>query len=981
MGNANASGADMAPRPASKPPFNSWELAGQRRDAAAEHTPPGANPFAPKKPTASAPSTPGHHHPWSFPSMAERMCSERQNDSGMQELPPGWAMQFDSRQGRKFFLHTETGTATWIKPSAGFEQGRPPGVVIGVSLDRERLEVLTRLLMHHAVGLEVDGMVSLAKHGRNPFQGMLSQRALASGAAAADALVGAEGDDGQLGFVEAVVREVLSFSLYRNFHRDVQQLEAIIDNFFRFLPVLDTRVMPLRWDTIRQQSLVAVSSLLCHSSHAMAPAHDPPADPSTEGLGRILLKLCTLFTGGDDGEAVLRAFVAANTIDDMPGHLLECLSTVRTRFLAYLEHELGTTPQGKPKASKWIVFLGTVPHQTIVALARLRNVGGGSLIRSILEAMLTPNTLGERSVFQNMCATELGLDQVRRWIAEAMQTLPERLRSVLDQRLAECERIEELAVVVQEAPQLLLEAQRGGSLMDQLWCRREDPAQQGGAPPPGPPGLPPISPPPTVMKGGGPSRHGTTAADPGLLPMETDQPPSPANDAGSVSSTPRVKLTPDQTADLETVFLIINLEGYRRGAEQLVDAYGEVVFTSLVKELYSTLLDPFVELFRHPSVDIAGFLEVLFSACHNILGTSMTPGLDQASKTRAWAAQLHRVEEVLFALVRQAISHDFALWAEMMKWAAVRLEASKALRLDEAAAHAVNELSADTRAQLWREIDALLPQCSQRRPLYQPGSLSSTQLESGTLPCVRALLKSFRRHAYARISAARRRCCRYVTAAAAPTLAAFGGTFGAGAGLLQPMAQPALSPSVSMSDDEVPLQHIKVVVHDPVESAMLETSGFVRVDGADTRAAPAFGRSMGGNLSIWVKRGPTDQPVEAWAVAPLTSLVLVADQASARAAQQAGVTVLAPDLNPAFHSLGLAGKLQLGYRRGEPDQVPIRRVELLSAQDDRQPQGPREFALFCQSSMFRSAIRIVVTRCAGADAAPFSSSHTPSSDI
>ena len=77
--------------------------------------------------------------------------------------------------------------------------------------------------------------------------------------------------------------------------------------------------------------------------------------------------------------------------------------------------------------------------------------------------------------------------------------------------------------------------------------------------------------------------------------------------------------TPERTATLQTVYLIVNLEGYRRGAEQLVSAYGEPVFISLMTELYPILFAPFVALLRHPKVDTGIFLEVIFATLGRVL--------------------------------------------------------------------------------------------------------------------------------------------------------------------------------------------------------------------------------------------------------------------------------------------------------------------------------------------------------------------------
>lgn len=879
--------------------------------------------------SSPAPETPvARRRPWSFQAAAERLIRQREHvaQEGARAVPPRWTQHFHERRGRPFWVDGESGTATWVKPpsavslgtSSASEPGRPPGVVVGVTLQRERLELLTRLLLHQAVGDEVEALVELAKSGRNPFAALLSLHDMhprllptttARDGVSGNDMEGVEQEGAAVGFVEAVTLEALSFSVFRRYHSDSTQLQAALDGIFCFLPALDAKVMPLRWDLIRQQSVAAVSGLLCHISHATEPAapHRPQPDAAaTLPLPVLMLQFYEQLTANDSGQALLKAIVAANTIDDLPARLHDNLVALRARLLALLHWSLHAPPTTNA-TSRWVALLRTLPQQTIVTLARLRHLAGGSLVRSLLEALLSPAALTHRSTFQELCAAQLGVGRVQRWIAEALQTLPDGVRGPLAARLSTCEQFEDLATVVQEAPQLVEQArqQPSTSLLDSLWGA---PTQLDPQPNPHLPSPSPIA-----------------------------DPPSGTTDQFSASSdgVEKGRQADRQAAvDLETVFLIVNLEGYRRGAEQLVQAYGDPVFTSLVKELYPAMLDPFVDLF--PGEDLATFLEVLFASFGRILDTSANSALDEAARLAMWAEELAQVEEALFTLVRRAVVLDFGLWADTLRWGGERLAGARVLGLHAVAEGVANELPPATLEELWREVDLMLPGSSQRRPSYFPGSLSSASLDH--LPAVAQAAPLFAARARHRLAAARAMIKR-----ARP---------------VAPFASPQPRP-----DDQTPLQHVRLVGGDEVEVQQLVNCGFERVGcRGEVEAGGGGGRGLGirAGVSVWIKRGP-HCPSGDWEVPPLTSLVL-ADTASALIEKNHGTTILPTDLHPPFPALGLQGKLFLGYRRGEPDKQPIAALAFAQPDEVVEVDAAMEEVSSQSASLFRSMVRLLVRR-------------------
>ena len=107
------------------------------------------------------------------------------------------------------------------------------------------------------------------------------------------------------------------------------------------------------------------------------------------------------------------------------------------------------------------------PAQAIITLVRLRTFPTGSMARTIVDMIFTPNALSGTSIFQNMSAENLGIADVQRWQTEAMSTLPTEVRSWLAERLAHAS-IEDLVTIITEAPPVIRAAQAGPTIFEAL---------------------------------------------------------------------------------------------------------------------------------------------------------------------------------------------------------------------------------------------------------------------------------------------------------------------------------------------------------------------------------------------------------------------------------------------------------------------------------------------------------------------------------
>merc|ERR1719230_839550 len=125
------------------------------------------------------------------------------------------------------------------------------------------------------------------------------------------------------------------------------------------------------------------------------------------------------------------------------------MTTFRELLLMEL-HNMLTSPE---KIARYRELFARLPQQTIIALVRLKP--DGSLVRALLDTLLTPNALTGRSTFQDMCASQLGLNKVNQWFTETMNSLPHQVQAALMQELTEAQTIEELRAIHDKAPALV----------------------------------------------------------------------------------------------------------------------------------------------------------------------------------------------------------------------------------------------------------------------------------------------------------------------------------------------------------------------------------------------------------------------------------------------------------------------------------------------------------------------------------------------
>ena len=148
----------------------------------------------------------------------------------------------------------------------------------------------------------------------------------------------------------------------------------------------------------------------------------------------LMLRLLAQMTDSGAIESPLADIISSNVTGDLPTFLYESMAVFRRKFLAYLEHTLDDRKQLKFFQS----IYQQIPQQAIIALVKLRTLPDGSLVRALLETILTKSTLSNRSIFQNMCSSQLGIEQVQLWISEAMGSLIPDVRRIMSRRLSEC---------------------------------------------------------------------------------------------------------------------------------------------------------------------------------------------------------------------------------------------------------------------------------------------------------------------------------------------------------------------------------------------------------------------------------------------------------------------------------------------------------------------------------------------------------------
>merc|ERR1711998_23658 len=409
---------------------------------------------------------------------------------------------------------------------------------------------------------------------------------------------------------------------------------------------------------------------------------------------------------------------------------------------------------------------------------------------------------------------------------------------------------------------------------------------------------------------------------------------------------------------LQTVHLIVNLEGYRRGAEQLVGAYGETTFKRLVTELYPVLFDPFVAVLCNSQVDGARFLELLFGSIGQILDIAAEGSLTRSQKLQLWAAQLDVLEDVILDTVRQAVTCDVPLWYDGMSWGAMTLATSQSLEFEHVTHRLMTSRNTTARQRIWSEVDSLLNQCSQRRPSYIPGSLSKVSID--TMTASAELIEEFQGIAHQNFTRSVKQATRKRKP---PRCISIAGAL-ACAGDMRDSPNP-----------NVPLQHIKVLGGDGGKYKVLEAAGFRRIDGGGEASLFALHQNgISTSASIWTKAGPADQHPKDWAVLPITSLVLVAGDAAATEARSMGYTLLSVDLSPTYQMSGtLTGRIYLGYKRGEKGIPYIAQVKLVG---DQTPIEETDEHLRCDLWPTGTSITIAYRRAVAVAAEVLSSGGT-----
>jgi len=444
------------------------------------------------------------------------------------------------------------------------------------------------------------------------------------------------------------------------------------------------------------------------------------------------------------------------------------------------------------------------------------------------------------------------------------------------------------------------------------------------------------------MGGAASQQESKSLMDTLLGPLCAAPAPAPAPTPGEVSE----EWTPERTATLQTVYLIVNLEGYRRGAEQLVSAYGEPVFISLMTELYPILFDPFVALLRHPKVDTGTFLEVILATLGRVLEVADNKVIPRSQKLHLWAAELDKAEEILLDTVRQAMEWDYAQWYEGLQWGLTALNSATSLQFEQLTQRLVGQLSPEQLASLWEEVNKLLRQCSQHRPSYEPGAL--TQVQPDLMPTAFLLLDEFSKIAHDNFTHARKSARKQRR------------TFDRSKEKLQ---QPRAVPSSGWSLG-TPVQHIKVLAGEQDKYGMLEKLGFKRINAArNTEYAMPWDNSQATAVSIWTKHGPADEHHSKWAVPPLTSIVLVSDAALEDEAKRMGFTLLPVDLSPSYNASSYTGpKVLVGYKRGEPNMPPIRTIQHLTDDAGETVVPPDHHVLQCELWQGTS-VRIAYAYC------------------